>query len=158
MSNLGGFVSNNKNEKFNSVKSNKAEIDDLKPTNAFGSSLIKPKNIISIVTAGGATALGASDVSNLAGGLILTTGAATQTVTLPTAVQLYDGLSAAPGDSFDFLVVNQSTGTVTVAVNTGITNPATADLTVPTVNAIAYRIIFISSTAAVISALAVGSA
>ena len=73
-------------------------------------------------TANAATTL---TIANLKTGIISCTGT-TYTLTLPTGTNIDGGFSSMTTDmSFEFSVINAASGTVTMAVNTGVTNVGT---------------------------------
>lgn len=95
--------------------------------------------------------------AQLAGGLLTSTSAAAVTMTLPTATALASQIGATQGTTFDFVVDNSAgANTVTVAVGSGIvasTFPSSNTLTVgasATTGTSCFRIIFISTTAAIL--------
>ena len=129
--------------------------------NTTGSGVTINKSVIQNYTATTYTATGTYTVTaaQLAGGLLVAaTSTVATTMTLPTASALATQISAVAGTSIDFEVLNNGTsnGTVTVAVNTGITAsdfPGTNTLTrtgSATLGIAKFSIIFLSATAAIL--------
>lgn len=112
-------------------------------------------------TAKAVNVTGAITATELAGGLVTSTSAATVTATLPTAALFATQLGAVRGTQFEFIVDNSAgANTVTVAVNTGITVGTTAltggdSLTISTAQVVGvFRLIFTSTTTAIIRRIA----
>ena len=80
----------------------------------------------------------------IAGVLVANPSTTAATYTLPTAAQIDAAIpNAVPGSSIDLTIVNigTSTGTVTLAMGTGITNGGNATVVIPITSSAGFRFI-----------------
>jgi hypothetical protein len=114
--------------------------------------ILNTTNVATIANASGQTLTAAQ----VAGGIILRSGAAAVTDTTPTAAAIIAAFpGAVTGDVMTLVIRNNNTGTLTIGAGTGVTLEGTT--TIPTVNTRMYAVRITSATTVTISGLFVAA-